>query len=121
MAQNTIRHSNRPIAPQPQISPAQGKSGWIGRVKKALGEAFSGAPAAPKQAVFTQDKYVKGTPMRVAAERYLGRVTAGRAGIAVPAGSVSDAQLVAYLNHISLTGDPIVPTQKTNTSVRKVA
>ncbi len=106
MAQNTIRQSNHPINMQTQVANAA-KPGFFGRVKKALGEAFSSDTTPAKQQNVGQDRYVSGTPIRVAAERHLGRVTAGRPTMTAKTPSVfSDDQLVAYLNHIRQTGDP---------------
>jgi hypothetical protein len=76
------------------------------RVARYIGEAFSPGTPAPKET--GPDSFVRGQPFSIAAQRRLDLQNSGRtAGRSTPAPS-QDAQLVAYLNHISTTGNPSV-------------
>lgn len=88
----------------PQTAP---REGFLSRVGRALGELFN--PQAPTTAEKVgPDSYVRGTPLSIAAQRRLTLQNSGRGGVRTTAAPSQDAQLVAYLNHISRTGDPSV-------------
>jgi hypothetical protein len=100
---NTITNRNA-ASSQPQS--------WLGRIGRAFKEAFS-TPEAPVQRSQTGDHFVKGKPMSESLRLRLASQNAGRGsdGTRGANGHVPgrDTQLIAYLNHISLTGDPTPP------------
>ena len=101
---NTLRTNTS--VPQQQQAPTQGFFGrMVGGVKRVITETF--AAPAPARAATGPDSYVKGQPLSIAAQRRLSLQNSGMKANRASNGASEDAQLVAYLNHLSNTGDPM--------------
>jgi hypothetical protein len=105
---NTIRTQTSTAQTRPQ---PQAQEGFFGKIGRVLKETFA-TPEMPAQKAQGQDTFMKGVPaLSVAAARRVDALVAGRNSNARnqnPQNPSQDAQLVAYLNHISSTGDPSV-------------
>jgi hypothetical protein len=103
---NTLRTST--AAPQTRSQP-QVREGFFGKIGRVLKETFA-TPELPAQKVVQTDNYTAGQPFSVAVQRRMALQNSGmKANRSAAASAASqDAQLVAYLNHISNTGDPSV-------------
>jgi hypothetical protein len=93
---------------------------WLSRIGQAFREAFSSheLPAPKSQ---TGDCFMRGTTLSEGLKRRLAAQNAGRGSDgtrgASSQGPSRDAQLVAYLNHISTTGDPMPPAESPTTRI----
>ena len=102
---NTLRTN----IPQTQVRhQPQAQEGFFGKIGRVLKETFA-TPEVPQQKAAGADNFVMGQPLSIAAQRRLSLQNSGmKANRAATGGPSQDAQLVAYLNHISTTGDPSV-------------
>ncbi len=105
----TTLHPNTNAAqPQPRS--------LLSRIGSAFREVFS-TPEAPVQKPQNGDNFIRGTTLSEGLKRRLAAQNAGRGSDgtrgANSQGPSRDAQLVAYLNHISNTGELTLPDPPT--------